>query len=189
MAPAAETLPEGTNSIIDDSLTSANEDTPFEATGGESTGAGASADGDDNASTRDAFKQKFAEATAGFKEQAGEKARAYAAEGKDKATDALDNLAKLVNDAAGTVDQQVGAQYGDYARKAADLVSGLSSSLQAKDVDALVADAGEFVRKSPAVAIGAAAALGFVLVRLVKSGIEGTVDTASSETKPGEDKA
>jgi hypothetical protein len=40
-----------------------------------------------------------------------------------------------------------------------------------KDVDTLFDDAREVVRKSPVVAIGTAAAIGFALVRLVKAGM------------------
>ena len=43
--------------------------------------------------------------------------------------------------------------------------------------DALFADARELVKKSPAVAIGAAAALGFIVARLVKAGVPETGDT------------
>ena len=47
-----------------------------------------------------------------------------------------------------------------------------TQAIKAKDVDDLIEDARAFVKKSPAVAIGTAAALGFVLVRLIKSGLE-----------------
>jgi ElaB/YqjD/DUF883 family membrane-anchored ribosome-binding protein len=50
------------------------------------------------------------------------------------------------------------------------MVEGFAGKMDAKDVDALAEDARQFVRKSPAVAIGAAAAIGFVLARLVRSG-------------------
>lgn len=105
-----------------------------------------------------------------LKDQAAGKAREFAATGKGKATDALDGFSKLIGDAAGQVDNRLGAQYGDYARTAADAVAGLASSLRGKEVDDLVNDARDLVRKSPAVAIGAAAALGFIFVRLMKSG-------------------
>lgn len=105
-----------------------------------------------------------------LKEQAAGKARAFATSGKDKATGALDGFSKLIGDAAGQVDDRLGSQYGDYARTAADAVAALASQLRGKDVDDLVNDARDLVRKSPAVAIGAAAALGFIFVRLIKSG-------------------
>ncbi len=45
-------------------------------------------------------------------------------------------------------------------------------SIKQKNLDDLIEDARGFVKKSPAIAIGTAAALGFVLVRLIKSGLD-----------------
>jgi len=108
-----------------------------------------------------------------LKDQATARARGAATEGKARAAVALDNVARMIGDAAGTVDDKVGAQYGDYTRRAADAVSGFSDTLKGKDVDELVRDATDFVKKSPAVAIGAAVAIGFVLTRLIKAGSNG----------------
>jgi len=105
-----------------------------------------------------------------FKAQATDTVRAAATKGKDRATEAVGSISKLIRDSAGTIDDNVGKQYGDYARSAADMVEGFAGKMDAKDVDALAEDARQFVRKSPAVAIGAAAAIGFVLARLVRSG-------------------
>lgn len=108
----------------------------------------------------------------------GDHAKTYVEDGKSRAGTALDDLAQMINDAAGTVDDKIGAQYGQYARTAADAVTGFSDSLKAKNVDDLIADATGFVRKSPAIAIGTAAAIGFVLVRLVQSGLNADTDQA-----------
>lgn len=105
-------------------------------------------------------------------------AKKAATEGKDKATEALSGVAKVVNDAAQVVEDKVGATYGNYARRAADGVSGFADNLQNKDIDDLIADARDFVRKNPAVAIGAAAAVGFVLTRLIKVGSAGDGEEA-----------
>ena len=105
-----------------------------------------------------------------FKAKAADGARAAAEKGKDRATEAVASISKLIRDSAATIDQNVGKQYGDYARSAADSVEGFAGKMEAKDVDDIVGEAREFVRKSPAVAIGAAAAIGFVLARLVRSG-------------------
>lgn len=102
------------------------------------------------------------------KEQATKTARTVADTAKDKTGATMQGLAKLINDSAETVDSKMGSQYGDYARKAAEAVAGAAKSLDAKDVDQLVDEARDFVKKSPAVAIGAAAVLGFVLMRLAK---------------------
>ena len=104
--------------------------------------------------------------------QAADKAREFADTGKQRATGALDQLSQMLHDAAAQVDERLGAQYGEYARTAAGQVSGFADQLKAKDVDALVDDARDYVRKSPAVAIGIAAAVGFVVARLVQSGVD-----------------
>lgn len=106
-----------------------------------------------------------------LKQQASEKVRTYAEDGKTRATSALDDLAQLVNETAQSIDDRLGPQYGDYARRAAGTVTDLSENLRNKPVDELFDDARDLVRKSPAVAIGAAAAVGFALVRLIKAGI------------------
>ena len=80
----------------------------------------------------------------------------------------MHSLADLINETAQTVDSKLGPQYGDYARQAADAVAGAAKSLDEKDVDQLLGEARDFVRKSPAVAIGAAAIAGYVLMRLAK---------------------
>lgn len=105
-----------------------------------------------------------------FKAQATDSARAAATKGKDRATEAVGSIGKLIRDSAAQIDDNVGKQYGDYARSAADMVEGFADKMDAKDIDALAEDARHFVRKSPAAAIGAAAAIGFVLARLVRSG-------------------
>jgi ElaB/YqjD/DUF883 family membrane-anchored ribosome-binding protein len=105
-----------------------------------------------------------------IKTKATEGAKAAAVKGKDRATEAVGSIGKLIRDSAATIDENVGKQYGDYARGAADTVEGFASKLEAKDVEEILEDARQFVRKSPAVAVGAAAAIGFVLARLVRSG-------------------
>lgn len=103
-----------------------------------------------------------------IKEQAGKTAKSAAGTAKDKTGTAMQSLAKLIADTAGTVDAKLGPQYGDYARQAAESVAGAADTLDSKDVDQLLGEARDFVRKSPAVAIGAAAVVGYVLMRLAK---------------------
>lgn len=109
------------------------------------------------------------------------KAKDYIAEGKNRAGDALDEVSRLMGDAANTVDERLGPQYGQYARSAADGISGFAENLKGKEIDDLLADAQQLVRKSPAVAIGVAAALGFVLARLVKAGLEPAASEGGQE--------
>lgn len=102
--------------------------------------------------------------------QATERARDAARQGKHKAAEGLESLAKVIEDSAGTVDDKLGAQYGDFARSAAQTVANLAGTLEQKDIEELVDATRDFVRKSPAVAIGSAAVVGFMLARLLKGG-------------------
>lgn len=119
-----------------------------------------------------------------FAGQAGDKARAIADTGKERATGALDEFSTLMRDAAGSVDERLGEQYGQYARSAANQISSLAESIRGKQVDDLLDDAREFVRKSPAVAVGLAAGVGFVVVRLLKSGLDAAGDLADKGGPP-----
>lgn len=121
--------------------------------------------------------------------QAADKARAFAGEGKDKATSALDEVAKLMHGAADDVDERIGPEYGKYARSAAEGVAGFAQTLRGKQVDELIDDATAFVKKSPVIAIGTAAAMGFVLARLIKSGIDAAAELGERESEPADDKA
>jgi len=124
---------------------------------------------------REKFGEKFsgtdltAEAKA-IGEQAKERALALAAEGKVKASDALTSLGKVVSDNAGLVDDKLGAKYGDYARTAARAIQETAAKLDSKELDELGTDAAEFVKKNPALAIGAAAVVGFALAKLFSGG-------------------
>lgn len=104
--------------------------------------------------------------------QAADKARGFVSQGLERAADALSNVSKMVGDTAGGIDDRVGAEYGDYARKAAGALDKAATSLGNKDADELIDDTREFVRKSPGIALAGAAVVGFVLARLVKSGLE-----------------
>lgn len=104
--------------------------------------------------------------------KAAESARTAADSGKAKAAGALGHVSKIITDSAGQIDAKFGPSYGDYARKAASAIDGLAGQLDAKAVDDLVEDARGFVKRNPAIAIGAAAALGFVLTRVVKAGLD-----------------
>lgn len=117
-------------------------------------------------------RQQLTDGAGKLQAQAGDKAREFAKLGQERAGGALDQLATMLTDAAGQVDAKLGAQYGDHARGAADAVQRFAGQVKEQDFDQLLDQAREVVRKSPAVAIGAAAAIGFVLARLVQSGVD-----------------
>ena len=104
-----------------------------------------------------------------LKDQAGEKLMNFAGDGKDRATNLLDDISAVIEDAARSIEQRLGAEYGDYAHRAAEAVAGFSGKVRDKSVDDLIGDGREIVRKSPGVAIAAAAVVGFALVRVLRS--------------------
>ena len=78
---------------------------------------------------------------------------------------------QTVEDAAAEIDDKLGRQYGDYARRAAQSIGSFSDNFRDKDVDDLFEDARALIARSPAIAVGTAAALGFVVARLARSGL------------------
>ncbi len=96
------------------------------------------------------------------------KAGELAVEGKAAASDAIASLGKVVADTAPQIDEKLGEQYGDYARKASRGLTEVSAKLETKSLDELGDDAREFVRKSPATAVGIAAVFGFLVARLFR---------------------
>lgn len=115
--------------------------------------------------------------------QAADKARGLVAQGIERSSEALGNVSRLVGDTAEGLDERLGQEYGDYARKAADAIENAATSLAAKDPDELIEDTRSFVRKSPGVALAGAAVIGFALVRLVKSGLGQNGDRGKSGKK------
>lgn len=108
----------------------------------------------------------------GLGQQAADKVRSLAEDGKERVGGLLDQLAQMLTDAAGQVDDKLGAQYGDHARTAASSVQNFAQTVRDKDVDAFADDVRGYVRQSPAAALGVAAAMGFALARVVHSGLE-----------------
>ena len=102
-----------------------------------------------------------------YGEQALGKAGELAVEGKKVTSDAIASLGKVVGESAPQIDEKLGEQYGDYARKASRTLQETSAKLDSKSVEELGEDARAMVRKSPGVAVGIAAVVGFFLARLI----------------------
>src|SRR6476469_4239963 len=103
--------------------------------------------------------------------QAGERARGLVSQGLERSAEALGNVAKLVGETAPGLEDRLGPEYGDYARRAASAIENDANTIAEKDPDELIDDTREFVRNSPGLAIAGAAILGFVVARLVKTGL------------------
>lgn len=165
-------LPEGTDGIVAGASASGDNDVDFTPDPVLADKIERGASGGSGSFFRDAaatLRGQATEKTADLRGQATDRARDFAEQGKDRATSALENVAKLIGDTASQVDDKVGAEYGDYARRAADAVNSFATTLRDKDVDSLFADGREIVRRSPMMAASAAAVIGFALVRLIKA--------------------
>jgi len=141
----------------------------------EEAKAGAQALGKEAHDRADSYREQFRGKTEDWQSQAKQygdqakvKATELAVDGKAKTTEAISGLSKLVSENASTIDEKLGAKYGDYARKAAASMQSAADKLEAKDIDQLGEDAREFVRKSPGLAIGIAAVAGFMVARLFR---------------------
>jgi len=103
--------------------------------------------------------------------QAGDKARGLVSQGLERTSEALANVAKMVGDTAPGIDERLGPDYGDYARRTAGTIENVANSIAAKDPDELIDDTRSFVRNSPGIALAGAAVVGFVIARLLKTGL------------------
>jgi hypothetical protein len=129
-------------------------------TGGSSGGAGAQG-------IADRFRSGREQLTS----QAGEKARGFVSQGLERTSEALANVARMVGDTAPGIEERLGGEYGDYARRAAGSIESFASNIASKDPDELIEDTRTFVRNSPGVALAGAAVVGFVVARLFKTGL------------------
>ena len=153
MPPRQPALPEGTDHIV----------------------RGASAEDDATGSlgsAKDKLVGQVREQVSSIRGEATNRARGLADDGKARATSLLDNVSEVIDEAAQAVERKFGTDYADYAHRASGAVSGLADKVRAKTVDDLIDDTRDFVRKSPGIAIGIAAVAGFMLVRLIKTGLD-----------------
>lgn len=124
------------------------------------------------ASARDKLVGQVREQVATLRSEATGRARGFADDGKARATSLLDDFSEVIDEAAQAVERKFGADYADYAHRASGAVSGLADKVREKTIDDLIDDTRDFVRKSPGIAIGIAAVAGFMLVRLIKTGLD-----------------
>jgi ElaB/YqjD/DUF883 family membrane-anchored ribosome-binding protein len=106
-----------------------------------------------------------------FASQAGDKARGLVTQGLERTSETLANVAKMVGDTAPGIDERLGEEYGEYARRAAGAIENVASAIAEKDPDELIEDTRTFVRNSPGIALAGAAVVGFVVARLLKTGL------------------
>ena len=159
-------LPEGTDKVIagaaGDSAT-VNTTLVQEADAGSAGGA--------NSASDSGFAGRIRRSTENISSQAGEKARGFVSQGLERSAEALGNVAKMVGDTAPGIEERLGAEYGEYARRAATAIEDTANAIASKDPDELIEDTRNFVRNSPGIALAGAAVVGFVVARLLKTGL------------------
>ncbi len=106
-----------------------------------------------------------------FASEAGDRARGLVGQGLERTAETLANVSKMVGDTADGIEERLGPEYGDYARRAASAIENVANTIAEKDPDELLEDTRSFVRNSPGIALAGAAVVGFVVARLIKSGI------------------
>jgi ElaB/YqjD/DUF883 family membrane-anchored ribosome-binding protein len=148
--------------------------TPEGGLAGSSTGGGGGSFG--AAGSQGSIVDRFRSGREQLSSQAGEKARGLVSQGLERTSEALANVARMVGDTAPGIEERLGADYGDYARRAAGSIENVANTIAAKDPDELIEDTRNFVRNSPGIALAGAAVVGFVVARLLKTGLAATND-------------
>ena len=190
MPPRENELPEGTDHIINGAMETEGSAAPtgggggggsarsggaagaaganfVAASGGDDTGGTAGSGGTGEAGATDQLRRQAYQ----LRDQGVERARDFAEGGKARASDALEELSRVFADTADSIDERLGRDYGEYARRASDAVGSFADNLRRKDVDEIYGNVRDAVRKSPGVALGIAAVAGFALARVVKAGL------------------
>jgi len=180
MAEQDTGLPEGTDKVIDGSMetgggtegraqaSSASSTASDSDSGGSTTG---SATAGSSTGSTSALMDRVRSSGRDLSGQAGEKARGLLGQGIERSSEALANVSRMIGDTADGIEERLGAEYGDYARRAASAIEGTANSLASKNPDELIDDTRQFIRKSPGVALAGAAIVGFAVARLLKSGL------------------
>ncbi len=144
-------LPEGTDKVIEGASNSPGDTPQLESDRG--------------------LVDRFRDGREQLSNQAGERARGLVTQGIERTSEALANVSKMIGDTASGIDERLGEEYGDYARRAAGAIEDAANNIAAKDPDELIEDTRNFVRNSPGIALAGAAVVGFVVARLLKSGL------------------
>ena len=141
MPPRDPELPEGTDQIINGAAADEG--------GGGSSGGFVARGGGNGGGTTDKLVAQVRDQVTSLRGQAGDKLRSVADDGKSKATGLLDDVAEIIEDAARSIDERLGEDYGDYAHRASTAVSGFAGRVRDRTVDDIIDDTRDIVRKQP----------------------------------------
>lgn len=168
-APRNPVLPDGTDTVIEGAATKSDSDT---ITAKDKTLA---TKRERPASSSDGSGRGLADRLRDGREQlatqTGDRARGLVTQGLERTAETLANVSKMVGDTAPGIEERLGSEYGDYARRAAGAIENVANTIAEKNPDELIEDTRNFVRNSPGIALAGAAVIGFVVARLIKSGM------------------
>jgi hypothetical protein len=119
---------------------------------------------------------------------AGERMKAAMADQKTAGADFVGDFAQMVRRASREFDGGM-PQAGQYIRKAAGQLDGVSDMLRSRDVSQLVGEVQNFARQQPTAFFGAAVLAGFAAVRFFKSAPDTSRSHASGTPQLGHSNA
>ena len=122
------------------------------------------------------LRQRLREGGERFSNEAGDRARGVDPPPLQRSADPWAHVSQHVGDTAAGLDERLGEEYGDYARRAASAIENTANSIASKNPDELIEDTRNFVRNSPGIAVAGAAIVGFALARLLKTGLSSDRD-------------
>jgi len=117
--------------------------------------------------TGETLKQEARRTAQALKEEARETVRQMANRQKENAAGGLGSLAHALRTAADDLEGQSQLPVDRYVRSAADSLERLSESLRHRDVNSMIGRLERYAREQPAVVVGGALAIGFLLARVV----------------------
>jgi ElaB/YqjD/DUF883 family membrane-anchored ribosome-binding protein len=89
---------------------------------------------------------------------------------KSAAGEELHSVADVMRDAAKRFEEREESGVAEYVEKAAEAVERVSSTLRERDLEDLLSESQEALRRRPAVFLGATAVVGFALGRFLRAG-------------------
>ena len=89
---------------------------------------------------------------------------------KSAAGDELHSVADVMRDAAKRFEEREESGVAEYVEKAAEAVERVSSTLRERNLEELLGEAEDTLRRRPAVFLGATAVVGFALGRFLRAG-------------------
>ncbi len=147
--------------------------------------------GGNNASLGDQVKQQGQQAVQQGQQIAGsvvgkaaDQVKGQLSTQKDNLAGSVESVAKVLQQASGTLKDQGQPAFAEYGDKAAAQVTKVSDYLKQKDLTEIVSDVSDFGRSNPAVFLGIAVTLGAVAARFLKSSGSAVASAPTTATVP-----